>query len=146
MAYLDQSGSGEVENDDVGPIEEALRALGMRLPSEAEWERSARGGDERAFAHGDTIPTSPSVGLNPFGFMDLGATAEVCADGWSDTLDGVPRDGAARPPAEQRAVRGGAALCYPWQGCAEWTLLACAMRKSLETEDGLLSIRPAISL
>jgi formylglycine-generating enzyme required for sulfatase activity len=146
LDYLDKSSAGEIDNEDAAPIEAALHALGLRLPSEAEWERAARGGDARAFANGDAIPESPSLGVNPFGFRDMGATAEVCADGWHETLDGVPRDGTARPPAAQRAVRGGAALCWPWQDCAEWTLLLCAMRKSLETEEGLLSIRPAMSL
>lgn len=146
LAYLDKSGSGELENEQVGRAEAALHAIGLRLPSEAEWERAARGGDERAFANGDAIPSTPNTGINPFGFADMGATADVCADGWCDSLEGVPEDGSARPPAAQRAVRGGAGLCYPWQDCAEWTLLVCASRKSLETENGLLSIRPAMSL
>jgi hypothetical protein len=146
LAYLDKSGSGELDNDQVAPAEAALHAIGLRFPSEAEWERAARGGDERAFANGDTIPRSPSLGVNPFGFADMGANAEVCADGWCNSLEGVPKNGAARAPAPYRAVRGGGGLCYPWQDCAEWTLLVCAMRKSLESEEGLLSLRPAMSL
>ncbi len=146
LAYLDRSGAGEGENEDVAPIEAALHALGLRLPSDAEWERVARGGDDRALTLGDEIPDSPDVPANGFGISGMGATCEPCADGWVDTLEGIPKDGSARPPAEQRVVRGGAALIYPWQGCGEWTLLACATRKSLEGEDGLLSIRCAMSL
>jgi Sulfatase-modifying factor enzyme 1 len=144
--YLERSGSGEVENDQVPLVEAALQALGLRLPSEAEWERASRGGDGRPFPHGASIPRSPSTGENPFGFIDISATCEVCADGAVGTLEGIPNNGVARPPLEHRIVRGGAANCYPWQDCGEWALMACAHRGSMEHENGLLAIRPAMSL
>jgi hypothetical protein len=50
-----------------------------------------------------------------------------------------------RAASEHRIVRGGAANLWPWQG-PDWVVLACAMRNSMEGEDGLLAIRPAMTL
>jgi hypothetical protein len=146
LAHLGRFGSGTFGDDRIAALEAALSRAGLRLPSEAEWEIAARAGTTRLFANGDTIPDSPSLGPNPLGFVDMGADAEVCADGWVPTLEGIPGDGKARPPGELRAARGGAAACYPWQGCAEWTLLLCAWRGPSSSHDGFLTARPAMGL
>ena len=125
--------------------ERELARVGLRLPSEAEWEWAARAGTARSFPAGDEIPRTPATGRNPLGFVDLGAQAELCADGWAPTLADTPRDG--RPRAgDGRVVRGGGATCYPWQDCGEWTYLLCGARGPVGEMDGMLALRPAMEL
>jgi len=100
---------------------------GTRLPSEAEWERAARGGLEgKRFAWGDdlldadglprcnvfrgTFPNAPAPGWQP-GPIDAGAGApngfglhNVCGNVWEWCADA--REGG------QRALRGGSFLCH----------------------------------
>jgi len=100
---------------------------GTRLPSEAEWERAARGGLEgKRFAWGDdlldadglprcnvfrgTFPNAPAPGWRP-GPIDAGAGApngfglhNVCGNVWEWCADA--REGG------QRALRGGSFLCH----------------------------------
>ena len=100
---------------------------GVRLPSEAEWERAARGGLEgRRFAWGDdlldadgvpranvfrgTFPNAPAPGWRP-GPVDGGTGKangfglhNVCCNVWEWCADA--RDGG------ERALRGGSFLCH----------------------------------
>ena len=145
-AHLARFSASTLSLDAALARERELAAHGLRLPSEAEWEWAARAGTARSFPGGDTIPTTPATGINPLGFVDLGAMPELCADAWAPTLAGTPPDGTPRA-GEGRAVRGGAATCYPWQDCGEWTLLLCGARSSADGEMGdMLAVRPAIGL
>jgi len=146
VGFLESFPKGTFEDAQITDIEGALERVGLRFPSESEWEHAARAGTRHLFPHGNSIPHSPNLGMNPLGFSDLGADADICADGWVPSVEGIPTDGRPRPPGEARVARGGAAACYPWQGCAEWTLLLCGARAPSSAHEGFLTARPAVSL
>jgi formylglycine-generating enzyme required for sulfatase activity len=108
-----------------------------RLPSEAEWEYSARAVSPAQFAFGETVTpelvnyngdypyagtpqglnrrrtvAAGSLGAaNAFGLYDThGNVEEWCADNWHDTYDGAPADGSAWTSGgdpEYQVLRGG---------------------------------------
>jgi hypothetical protein len=126
---------------EVPALVERAAAYDLRLPSEAEWEHACRAGTTTPFFWGSEIPDVPNGRANPLGLVELGNHQEICADLWHDSYDGAPTDGRAwlDGPAEYReravrAMRGGAAPCYPWQ-CCGWQLLLSFARAPLDPHD-----------
>lgn len=107
-----------------------LEGVGLRLPSEAEWEWAARAGTTTDYFWGDRMddaccwygapaelwtthpPAEHASRGNAFGLVDpSGNVAEWCEDAWGPYTEG-PRDAAPREPAARsagrlRVLRGG---------------------------------------
>jgi gluconolactonase len=129
----------------------------IRLPSEAEWEYSARAGTTTRYSFGDDVKlvdqygwhnenaagNDPPVGAkkpNPWGLYDVhGYLAEFCSDQWNEVHCASPADGSPRTEVgnpKRRVLKGGS-----WKTPPNMLESAARMPIDLDKKDDAVGLR-----
>jgi formylglycine-generating enzyme required for sulfatase activity len=151
----------------IAALNERVPGLGLRLPSEAQWEYACRAGTETPFSfganvtpeqvnyngeypyagaakgkyRGETVPVG-SLPANPWGLYEIhGNVNEWVQDAWHDSYVGAPTDGSAwesEEPGAARVFRGGS-----WYGNARYCRSASRIRRHPDDRNDNLGFRCA---
>lgn len=146
--YKGRSGAAWLPKEDADKI---CKDLGMRLPTDDEWEYMSRGGSKKRliFPFGPVLISDDSEmekwlildydkskmncnNLGIYGLFHGEWTGSHYTDSYSEEDMNNPR--------EAFCIRGGGSLFWPWQDCGEWLHCICANRMS---SDGLFEDRSA---
>jgi formylglycine-generating enzyme required for sulfatase activity len=150
-----------VESVDWNTARRMLQRIGLRLPTEAEWEYAARSGSETSYSFGNNPQmlakyawfAGSSNGMpheigrlkpNSFGLYDIhGNVWEWCQDSWHDSYVGAPTEGGAweELDATWRTNRGGG-----WRSAADRCRSASRDGDPSVSPDWDLGLRPARSI
>ncbi len=134
-----------------GDLAEQLRALGLRLPSEAEWEWVAREGGatrfvstrppEGAFAKTKDVLRALRTEENGWGVRQLNDEGEIVADAWHPSLAGAPPTSAAWEPERGPGVTRTGHTAF--QGSSEIRALSAAHRVAHRGDVSVAAFRVA---
>jgi formylglycine-generating enzyme required for sulfatase activity len=130
-------------------------SLGVRIPSEAEWEYVARELGTRSWLSDDNEAAIAGTFRSPFSLSSTCANSlglwglslgEWVSDTWHLDYSSAPLTSASwQPRAEPEMMRGGGARTYPWQSAAEKLVCLAAYRCAVVGE-GAFCMRLALDL